>query len=74
MNPIQRAIEHCGGRQQLADAAGVSVQAISFWLSGARQISAEYANRIHQATGGAVSRTDLRPDIFGSEPHVERAA
>jgi DNA-binding transcriptional regulator YdaS (Cro superfamily) len=74
MNPIQRAIEHFGGRRQLAEAAGVSVQAISFWVSGARQISAECANRIHLATNGAVSRGHLRPDIFGPESRSEEAA
>lgn len=65
MDHIQRAIDHFGGRQKLAKAAGVSVQAISFWLNGERQITPECANRIHAATNGEVSRDDLRPDIFG---------
>ena len=65
MNPIQQAVEHCGGRQKLAAAAGVSVQAISFWLAGQRTISPEAANKVHAATGGAVSREMLRPDVFG---------
>lgn len=73
MTPIERAIYHCGGRQRLAEAAGVSVQAISFWVSGERQISPLYANKIHDATKGAVSRHELRPDVFGPAPESKAA-
>jgi DNA-binding transcriptional regulator YdaS (Cro superfamily) len=74
MNHIKRAIDHCGGRQKLADAAGVSVQAISFWLNGSRTISPRCARRIHDATGGVVSVHELLPDVFGPAVHDRKAA
>lgn len=35
---------------------------------GHKDASAKLANRIEQATRGAVSRHDLRPDVFGPAP------
>ena len=52
MSAIERAIQICNGRQKLADAAGVSVQAVHFWASGGRKISAEFVPKIVAATGG----------------------
>jgi len=61
---IDRAIAACEGVQALAEAAGVSVQAIYHWKSGIRTIQPEYAKKIEIATGGKVTRADLRPDLF----------
>lgn len=66
MNAIQRAIDELGGRRQLAEAAGVSEQAVSFWVRGERTISAEYALKIQAATGGKVTVAEIRPDIFAA--------
>lgn len=71
---IQRAVEVLGSQQKLAEAANASPQAVSFWVSGERTISAEYALRVEHATGGKVTRYDLRPDIFGKAPAQEAAA
>lgn len=68
MSEIQRAVDVAGGQQKLAEAAGVSPQAVSFWVTGARLISAEYVLKVEQATAGRVTRYDLRPDIFGEAP------
>ncbi len=51
-------------RRELADALGVTPPLISQWLSGHRRISPETALRIERATNGAVTREELRPDIF----------
>lgn len=66
LNPdISAAIEIVGSQQKLADAIGVSQQTISKLLLGQRsRISAEIAVGIHQATGGAISKWRLRPDLF----------
>jgi DNA-binding transcriptional regulator YdaS (Cro superfamily) len=61
---IQKAVEVLGGRRELCAASGISEQAVSFWLAGSRQISAEYAIRVEEATGGRVTRSELRPDLF----------
>ncbi|MGR3482375.1 YdaS family helix-turn-helix protein [Salipiger marinus] len=61
---IQRAIRHHGSQSKLAEAAGCSQQQISYLLK-AKRISADMAVKIDLATAGAVSRYEMRPDIFG---------
>ncbi|OJF97600.1 transcriptional regulator [Pararhizobium antarcticum] len=70
---IERAIEVHGSQVKLAQAVGCSQQYISWLLSDAKQISVEKAVDFERATGGKVSRHDLRPDFFGSAP-AERAS
>ncbi|MFM2005148.1 MAG: hypothetical protein RLZZ09_803 [Pseudomonadota bacterium] len=62
---INAAVEHCGSQKKLADAAGCSQQQISYLLK-ATTITAEMSIKIDEATGGVVSRHDLRPDLFGA--------
>lgn len=66
-------------QQALADKLGVSQSLICQWLNwangkskNASRITAERAKEIEAATSGAVSRYELRPDIYGPAP--ERAA
>lgn len=61
---LQRAIDHFGGAAPMAQKAGISKAAIYFWLAG-RPVSPSFAVKIEQATGGAVTRAELRPDLFG---------
>lgn len=42
------------------------------YLKGERRITGERAIEIERATGGSVTRAELRPDLF--EPMPERAA
>lgn len=67
---IERAIRHYGSQAKLADALSCSQQQISYLLR-ASSVSAEMAKKLDEATGGAVSRHDLRPDIFGERPLVQ---
>lgn len=60
---IESAIKLRGSQAKLADAMGCSQQQISYLLK-ADSITAEMAIKVDAATGGAVSRHDLRPDIF----------
>lgn len=62
MNAIERAINIAGNATRLANLLGVSVQAVCFWRDGRRGIPVEKCTAIERATGGAVSRRDLRPD------------
>ena len=61
---IQKAVDHFGGVRPMAEKTGFSRAAIYFWLSGSQRISAEYACRLESASGGAVTREELRPDVF----------
>lgn len=64
ISALQKAVDHFGGAPQMAQQTGISKAAIYFWLAG-RPVSPPFAVKIEQATGGAVTRADLRPDLFG---------
>lgn len=61
-----------------ADAAklvNVSQPCIHKWMTGKSQPSPKTAVAIERATGGKVTRYDLRPDVFGPAPdEQDRAA
>lgn len=59
-HPVDRAARIVEGRQVLADRIGVSVAAIGNWKL--RGVPIEQCWPIERATGGAVTRKDLRPD------------
>ncbi len=77
VNPhIARAIDLFAdrGRQAgLASAVGVSQGMVSGWLTGRYEVTLEAAIKIEEATAGAVSSHDLRPDIFGDKPSADAA-
>lgn len=60
--PIASACEIVGGQGQLARIVGVSAGAVSHWVRGYRPIPVERCAAIEVATGGKVTRRDLRPD------------
>lgn len=61
---IERAIRACGRQQDLAERAGCAQQTISKYLNGEIRVSAEHAVAIERATQGAVTRSELRPDLW----------
>ncbi|MFG1417205.1 YdaS family helix-turn-helix protein [Xanthobacter sp. V0B-10] len=63
---VVRAVEIAGSQQKLAQAAACSQQQISYLLTRAPSISVEMALKLERATGGIISRNELRPDIFGA--------
>jgi DNA-binding transcriptional regulator YdaS (Cro superfamily) len=50
------------GPAKVAELLGVSVQAACFWRDGKRELPAEHCAMLEQATRGAITRRDLRPD------------
>lgn len=62
---LNRAIEFLGGQSALARACGVKQGHVWHWLNKSRKVPADYVLTIEAATNGAVSRYELRPDIFG---------
>lgn len=44
---------------------GVGQTMVSHWIAGRYPITAERARDIERATGGEVTRVELRPDLFG---------
>jgi DNA-binding transcriptional regulator YdaS (Cro superfamily) len=64
MTALEQAISILGSQQALADALGIRSPSISEWHE--RGVPAGRCLAIEQATGGAVTRYQLRPDVFGS--------
>lgn len=70
---IAAAIQQCGNQKALAEAAGVEQQTISKLLNRQRRITGEMAAKIDRATGGAVPKYRLRPDLFDAPQRRSRA-
>lgn len=65
------------GQTGAAEIIGVSQGAVWQWINGKQRITAERAIEIEEKTGGAVTRSELRPDIFGpvaSDPKPDARA
>lgn len=65
MNPIERAASILGSQAALASALGVSNMAVVQWKK--RGVPAVRVLAIERATGGRVTRHDLRPDLYPQE-------
>jgi DNA-binding transcriptional regulator YdaS (Cro superfamily) len=60
---LKRAIEAAGGTGKLAAALGIKSQAVSQW----RRVPGERVIAVERATGGAVTRHELRPDLYPAD-------
>lgn len=60
---LERAAKECGGVTALVDAIGIARRTYYYWRDGT-DIPAIMAVTIEDVTDGAVSKSDLRPDIF----------
>ena len=67
---IERAIAKLGSEAKLGSACGCS-QAAIWKAKRAGRVSAEMAMAIDRATGGEVSRADLRPDLWPGSDAVD---
>ena len=65
---IQKAVRLLGSQAKLAERLGVTKAFVNQIVSGARRVPAERCRPIEEATGGAVTRYELRPDVFGPAP------
>jgi DNA-binding transcriptional regulator YdaS (Cro superfamily) len=71
---LNRAVEIAGGTQAALAArmreyglTTASQQLISYWINNEVLLDTEWWPGIEFATGGEVTRKDLRPDIFSRE-------
>jgi len=60
-------------QSELAAALGVTQGTVSHWLNGRARIPAERVLAIETATGGKVTRHELRPDLYPVEPAARAA-
>lgn len=64
---LHLAIEFLGSQAALARRLGIRPQAVQQWTTTGR-VPADRCLAVEQATGGKISRYDLRPDVFGAAP------
>lgn len=65
---LERAVEHFGGQKRLAERIGTSQSQVWYWLREAKKgVPGEYALAIERESEGAISRRDLRPDLYPPE-------
>ncbi len=62
---LARAIALCGGQSKLSRAIKTSQARVWYWLHEAAVVPGEACLKIEAATGGAVTRQQLRPDLWG---------
>ena len=67
MQPLARAVEIAGSQAALAEKIGKKQPQIAMWLKRGT-IDPASCIPIETATGGAVTRYELRPDVFGPPP------
>ena len=70
---LERAVEIAGGQSALARKLGLKQANVWHWLNRAEHVPAEQAIAIEQATGGAVTRAELRPDLFADPAAISAA-
>src|ERR1051325_6067359 len=62
--PLETAVSLVGGQAKLARILGVTQPNVWHWLHKSERVPGEYVLKIEEATGGKVSRHDLRPDLY----------
>lgn len=72
MTPLERALDHFGSKAALARAIGAKPMTVQHWFRG-RAVPVAQAIRIENASAGAVTAAQLRPDVFG-HPTTNEAA
>lgn len=63
MEALKRAIGLCKNQSELARRIGKSPGHVAMWLRRGR-VPPDMCRLIEAATGGAVTRHELRPDVF----------
>jgi DNA-binding transcriptional regulator YdaS (Cro superfamily) len=65
---IEKAVAIKGSQAEFAKAISKSQPFVNDMLHGKKRVPAELCQKIEAATNGAVTRYDLRPDVFGEAP------
>lgn len=67
LTALQRAVKLVGGQSALARAVKVRQGHVWSWLNRSKRVPPEYAMKVEAATGGKVSKHELRPDLYQRE-------
>jgi len=66
LSAIKNAVAKVGGQSELARVLGIRPQSVQSWVK-AGEVPLRRVVEVEAATGGAVTRYELRPDFFGLE-------
>lgn len=69
---LRRCIEILGSQRAVAAVVGVKQPSVNYALNKSGLVPAEWCIPLESATGGAVTRQDLRPDIYLHAPAPRR--
>lgn len=72
MEALSKAIDIAGGVTALASKLGTYQSKVSNWKARGG-VPAKWCLAIEQATDGAITRYDLRPDVFGASKSVKQS-
>ncbi len=72
INYIKIAIQLIGTQAKLAKTIGTSQPQIAAWLK-AQRAPEHWVIKIEKATGGVITRYQLRPDVYGCEKYPNTA-
>ncbi|WP_444941225.1 transcriptional regulator [Microbulbifer sp. ZKSA004] len=72
LEALERAVAIVGSKSGLARSIGVKPPVITQWFKNVRPIPPGRCRPIEAATGGAVTRYELRPDIYGASSLPEK--
>lgn len=64
--PIQKAIRLVGGVVRAAEICETSRQTVYKWKKGLHPVTWEAAQALDEATQGAVTKEELRPDVYAA--------
>lgn len=64
MEDLRKIISQSGTQKDFADKIGASQSAVANWLNRRRKVPVSLFDKIEEVTNGAITRQDLRPDIF----------
>lgn len=65
LEALERAIAIVGSAEELATITQTPKTTVSSWRHKSKMVGAKKAVAVEMATGGKVTRYELRPDIFG---------
>jgi DNA-binding transcriptional regulator YdaS (Cro superfamily) len=68
---IERACVAVGGQVKLAEMLGVTPQAVNQWVARST-VPPDRALAVEAATGGLISRYELRPDLYPTDEPPRR--
>ena len=64
---LERCIQILGSQYKVADAVGVRQPSVSHQVRHGTAVPAEWCLALEAATGGRVTRHELRPDLYPAE-------